>query len=105
MQITLMHLMLKDLALERLGKYDEANQYYNKVKEIYAFQVKSITRRVIFLENPVNFGESIKSYDRVIDIDANNVIAWYNKGLAFSNLGKYDEAILCYNKVHKNKCK
>ena len=31
-----MHLMLKDLALERLGKYDEAILCYNKVMDIDA---------------------------------------------------------------------
>ena len=28
-----------------------------------------------------------------------NIIASYNKGLALSNLGKYEEAIKCYDRV------
>src|SRR5207253_2236366 len=33
------------------------------------------------------------------EIFPNNVTAWNNKGLAFHRLGKYEEAIKCYDKA------
>ena len=45
------------------------------------------------------YDEAIKSYDRVIEINPNNVDAWNSKGLAFSNQGRYDEAIKSYDRV------
>ena len=43
--------------------------------------------------------EAIECYDKALEIDAKKASAWYNKGLAFGNLGKYEQAIECYDKA------
>ena len=36
---------------------------------------------------------------KVIKIDKNYALAYYEKGLSLDNMGKYKEAIDCYDKV------
>ncbi len=45
------------------------------------------------------YKDAIICYDRVLEIDPNHFVAWYNKGFALLNLGKHKETIACYNKV------
>ena len=33
------------------------------------------------------------SYEKALQIDSNYLNAWYNKGIALDNLGKYEKAI------------
>ncbi len=44
-----------------------------------------------------NFEEAIEYYDRALALDDNYRDAWYNKGVAFDILGRYEEAQRCYN--------
>jgi len=45
--------------------------------------------------------EACHCYDKAVEIDPNNVAAWYNKGLVLDCLNRYDEAIQCYDRVIK----
>ena len=45
--------------------------------------------------------EACRCYDKAIEIDLNNVAAWYNKGLVLDCLNRYNEAIQCYDRVIK----
>jgi tetratricopeptide (TPR) repeat protein len=47
--------------------------------------------------------EACRCYDKAIEIEPNNVAAWYNKGLVLDGLNRYDEAIQCYDKFIKNR--
>ena len=44
-----------------------------------------------------SYQEAIDSYDRVIKIDSENVLAWKGKGEALSRLGRYKMAELCFD--------
>ncbi len=41
----------------------------------------------------------MRAYDRAIEIDHNNSFAWNDKGFAFYDLGKYEEALKAYDKA------
>jgi tetratricopeptide (TPR) repeat protein len=45
------------------------------------------------------YAEAIKAYDKAIRLDPNDAAAWYNKGLALSDQGKYDEALKAYDEA------
>lgn len=43
--------------------------------------------------------ESIKSYDKAIELDPRDAAAWNNKGIALSKLGYYLEGVRCYEEA------
>ena len=82
-----------------MGKRDDAAQYFDKVTQVYNDRIEENSRNGHFLLESEKFREAIKAYERVLEIDPNNVSAWYNKGLALNNIRKYDEAVQSYDKV------
>jgi len=47
------------------------------------------------------YEESIKYFDKVLEIQPNNITALVNKGVALQELKKYEEAMVSYNQVLK----
>ncbi len=45
------------------------------------------------------YGEEIASYDKALEIKPNYHQAWYNRGIALVNLGRWEEAIASYDKA------
>lgn len=45
------------------------------------------------------YNESLPFYDRVIDRNQSNFMAWYYKGTTLSKMGRYDEAISCFDRA------
>ena len=43
--------------------------------------------------------KSLKEYDEILKINPRFVPAWLRKGEILRKLGKYEEALECYNKV------
>ena len=43
--------------------------------------------------------ESLKSYDDILARNQSNAQAWFLKGYALSRLGRYNEALACYNRA------
>ena len=43
--------------------------------------------------------ETIKTYEKTIEINPNDSDAWYNKGVALGKLGKFNEAMKVYDKA------
>ncbi len=45
------------------------------------------------------FDEALKQFDKAIEINPQDALAWGNKGVALDELGRYEEAITCYDKA------
>ena len=45
------------------------------------------------------YNESLPIYDRVIARNQSNFMAWYYKGTTLSKMGRYDEAVACFNRA------
>lgn len=45
------------------------------------------------------YNESLPIYDQVLARNQSNFRAWYEKGSALSRLGRYDEALVCYDRA------
>ena len=43
--------------------------------------------------------EAIKCYDKVIEIDPEDLLVWNNKAVTLRQLGKYEEAMKCFDKI------
>lgn len=46
-----------------------------------------------------SYEDAIRCYDKVTELDPNNIEAWYKKGEIFEKLCFYLEAINCYDRV------
>jgi tetratricopeptide (TPR) repeat protein len=46
-----------------------------------------------------DYARSLIYYNKSIELDHSNAVAWNNKGAALANLGRYPEAIVCYDKA------
>jgi len=45
------------------------------------------------------YEEEIKSYDKALEINPDEHLAWYNRGIALEELGRYEEAIKSHDKA------
>ena len=44
------------------------------------------------------YQQAISSYNKAIEIDVNNAFSWFNLGLTFADLERYDHATEAYNR-------
>ncbi|MGD0953869.1 MAG: tetratricopeptide repeat protein, partial [Methanotrichaceae archaeon] len=97
------------------GNYEQALPAVNKAIEYYEKVKPSIIETLIIdysyhkdlsnmyslkgaiLNEQNHYYEALISVNKSIDLDYNNAYAWNNKGNAFYHLGKYQEAIKCYD--------
>ena len=46
-----------------------------------------------------DFDEAIVCFDKVLEKEPQSIVAWYNKGVCWMNLGLYDAALHCFDKA------
>ena len=49
--------------------------------------------------NSGRYSDAVKSYDRAIEINPDFSEAWYNRGIALTELGRYTDAVTSYDKA------
>jgi len=93
----------RGVLLSDLGNYNDAVESFDRAIEnipigdrfrAYALNYRG---RALYLQHKDI--DAINSYDGAIWIDQNLTYVWYNKALALTDLGKYDEAIKSYDKA------
>jgi tetratricopeptide (TPR) repeat protein len=99
----------RGLALNNLGRNDEANarlievegKYHEAAAEKYheAAAEKYHEAAEKYHEAAKKYHEAILCYDKVININPNNINAWNSKGYTLRLLGKFREAIRSYDRV------
>lgn len=52
-----------------------------------------------FAQSMGRLNDSLRSYDDILARNQSNVRAWYLKGYTLSRLGRYDEALACYDRA------
>jgi tetratricopeptide (TPR) repeat protein len=84
----------KGIALNNLGKCDEAIKAFDKAIELNTIYEEAWNNKGIALSNMGKYDEAINAYDEAIKLDQNFSWAWYNKCNALLSLGgRYNEAI------------
>jgi tetratricopeptide (TPR) repeat protein len=105
----------KGNALSNLGKYEEAIRCYDRALEInpnYPIVVLINKSGMLFSNDAINtwlakvstfssldIDVILEIYEKLLENSPNNPYAWTWKGNALSNLGKYEEAIRCYDRA------
>lgn len=101
----------KGESLLQLGKYLEAITCFDKAIEIdqnFALAwygkgvalIKSVEyKKATYREDITEFHKAIEYFDKAIEIEPNFADALYSKGNALYDLCKYEDAILCFDKV------
>jgi len=45
------------------------------------------------------YEESLKCFDKALELDRSDISPLFNKGIALAGLGTYEEAIKCFDKI------
>ena len=74
---------------------------FSKIFRIFKKKIDSKTAeewyRLALIE--IDPAKKVEYYTKVLEIDPENFDAWFNKGLALVDLGRYSEAIECFDKA------
>ena len=83
----------------RQQKYEEAIDCYTKAVVFTPSDKITMLKIANIYKLLGNNAKAISFYDKIITIDENCSDAYFNKGLVFANQKKYDDAIVCFEKV------
>jgi tetratricopeptide (TPR) repeat protein len=90
----------KGWALHKLGRDDEAVEYFYKVVELGLGEGKYVTMGSL-LEASGFPGVAVTYYEKAIEEEPSPVTALMAKGVVYFELGEFDDALRCFNDVLK----
>ena len=91
--------MNRGIALDELGKKNEALECYDKAININPDYANAWNNKGIVLLALGKKEKALECYKRAIEINPNYANAWNNKGFVLNDLGKKKEALKCYEKA------
>ena len=81
----------------------EADKAYKKAFDIIPIKAQDWYNRgtfqLFYRNQEEDFKKAIGDFEEAIKLDPYHYKAWNNKGIAYANLGKYEDACRCYNKA------
>jgi tetratricopeptide (TPR) repeat protein/tRNA A-37 threonylcarbamoyl transferase component Bud32 len=89
----------KGVALDNLGKPQEAIECYDRALEINPRYAGAWYNKGTALDDLGKYQEAIVCYDEALEINPRYAEAWSNKGNTLYKLGKFQEAIVCYDEA------
>ena len=85
---------LKGVVLEETGRKDEAAKYYDKAGNCF-----TLWFRLAMQLQEVDPQRAMMYFDRVSEMDKNNNMIWFYKGMLSEKLGNIEEARRCFNSL------
>ncbi|MBK9359582.1 MAG: tetratricopeptide repeat protein [Bacteroidales bacterium] len=79
-----------------IGRYDDAIYCYNKILEIspeYEDALNNLANLYALIDQ---LPMSLKLYNLLLKINPKDPMVWYNTGITYYELGKFEKAIDCY---------
>ena len=95
-----MALTLKGMALNDLGRLDEALEAYNAALKVKDFP-EALNGRGVALSSLGRYEEALETYDAALKMKPENTMVLLNKGLLLVKLGRRVEAREAYNQAHR----
>jgi len=92
-------LLNKGMEHFRLGEYNEAISYYDKILEKEPNNIDALFNKGHAYSKLGKYWNAIKTFDKVLEVEPNNIEALFNQGDAYSKLGEYRKAISYYDKI------
>lgn len=89
----------RGLALDRLGRHEEALEAYNQVLDLQPDLHLIWNNKGETLMRLEKYDEALDAFDRAIAIKPEYKFGWNNRGNALSKLGKYSLAIASYDEA------
>jgi len=83
----------------RTGSYDKAIALYFDFLGQFSDDFRAWLNLGIALGRIGKSADSVKCFDRAIELDPRSVEAWYNLGLALHALGRAQDELRCYDKA------
>ena len=80
----------KGIALDDLGRYEEAIKAYDKAIELKPDYQKAWYNKGIALRKLYSYEEALEAFNKAIEIKPDDHDAWNNKGIALKKLGRYE---------------
>jgi len=80
-----MALVKEGLLCVEFGEYDEAIENYDKALKIIETAEIYLNKGDLFVETEL-FQEAIQCYDKAIELDPNDSLIWYNKGVVLTDI-------------------
>lgn len=109
--------LAQGVSLEQAGQYQAALDHFNKAIELADIErlkalaagttlagagaviARGLARRGTALAKLDRTDEALKSLNRALEMDPNDVEAWIGKGNLLAQMGQVDEAIFCFDKA------
>ncbi len=93
-------------ALRAEGKYEEALQAFDEATAMKPpFDAHAWFDKGTVYWQLGNYTDASQSFDKSIELNPNNGLPWYYKGLIFSDQGKYGEALQSPVDTRCNHCR
>jgi tetratricopeptide (TPR) repeat protein len=83
----------------RTGSYDKAIALYFDFLGQFSDDFRAWLNLGIALGRIGKSADSVKCFDRAIELDPRSVEAWYNLGLALHALGRTQDELRCYDRA------
>jgi tetratricopeptide (TPR) repeat protein len=89
----------KGFALDGKGNFKEANQYYTLTLENTDYKDTDALLNKGITHGQLNeLDQAMECFDKLIELEPDNIIAWHNKGVAYQEMKEAKKAKKCFRK-------
>ena len=94
----------KGLSLEKKGNLKEANRFYTLTLENSDYKdADALLRKGINHGKFNELDQAMECFDKLIELEPDNILAWHNKGIVYQEMKEEKEAKKCFRKEKRLK--
>lgn len=93
----------KSRDLTENNEIEKAIILLNQLDIEYPDNIEILLDRATYKSMIGRYSESLKDYQRVVELDSKNTLAYYNMGLSYASLGNHNKAVESFNNAIQTK--